>query len=185
MSRFLPVFGVFACVLAAMVPAPAHAQFWQCVTYARTQTAVDIRGNANTWWNQAEGRYARGKTPREGAVMAFRASRAMPLGHVAVVREVVSDREVILNHANWSRRGRVEMTARAIDVSEAGDWSAVRVWHSTSDAMGLRVNPVAGFIYPDAAPAPRIQMASLKTPRGSLLSDDVVHLASLELASGR
>lgn len=130
---------------ALMTAAPASAQFWQCVTYARSVSGIQIRGNANTWWGQAEGRYARGHAPKVGAVLAFEATRKMRVGHVAMVAEVVSEREVLLDHANWSRRGGVERSARAIDVSAAGDWSAVRV--QFGGAMGMSTYPTKGFIY--------------------------------------
>jgi len=180
-----PNFGAIVLALS-LLPAPALAQYWQCVGYAREITRVDIHGDARTWWGQAEGRYVRGTTPRAGAVMAFRATSAMPLGHVAVVSQIVSDREILLDHANWSRGGRVERGVRAVDVSQAGDWSAVRIWFGPIGDMGKRVNPVAGFIYPEAARGPRPEMTRgpllARTP---LLSRDVIQLAALELSSIR
>ena len=140
---------VFSCAL--MTAAPASAQFWQCVTFARSVSGIQIRGNANTWWGQAAGRYARGHAPRVGAVLAFEATRRMRVGHVAMVSAVVSDREVLLTHANWSRRGQVETGARAIDVSAAGDWSRVRVQYGAT--MGVSSYPAKGFIYADHAGA--------------------------------
>jgi hypothetical protein len=140
--------------LATAAAAPASATL-QCVPYARSQSGIDIRGNALTWWSQAEGRYNRGTEPRVGAVMAFRPTRAMPIGHVAVVAEVIDSRHIYLNHANWSGPGRIETRALAVDVSDNGDWSAVRVWYAPQSSLGLRSNPVFGFIYneaPDAAP---------------------------------
>ncbi|WP_425228457.1 CHAP domain-containing protein [Sphingomonas sp.] len=128
-----------------MTAAPASAQFWQCVTFARSVSGIQIRGNANTWWAQAAGRYARGHTPRVGAVLAFEATRRMRVGHVAMVSELVNDREVRLTHANWSRRGGVEVGARAIDVSAANDWSEVRVQYGSG--MGTSTYPTKGFIY--------------------------------------
>ena len=68
-----------SCMLIAATP--AAAQFWQCAPYARTISGVDIHGNANTWWGQAAGRYERGQTPKEGAVLAFESTRRMRLGH--------------------------------------------------------------------------------------------------------
>jgi surface antigen len=168
-----------ALALTLFTPTPAQAQYWQCVGYARQISGVEIRGNANTWWGQAEGRYARGKAPKTGAVMAFKSSGGMPLGHVAVVSRIVSDREILLDHANWSRGGKVERGVRAIDVSDAGDWSAVKVWFGPIGDLGKRVNPVAGFIYPeqsDEFAAPRVQMA-----RAPLIDKDVIQLAMLEL----
>jgi surface antigen len=180
-KRMIALLGMVAS--AMLFTAPASAQYWQCVTYARTITPVEIRGNAHTWWDQAEGRYERGQRPREGAVMAFKSSPAMPLGHVAVVSRVISDREVLLDHANWSRGGKVERDVRAVDVSDAGDWTAVKVWFGPIGDMGKRVNPVAGFIYPNAiAPKPAVQFASFDPKRHALLSNDVIRLAALEMA---
>ena len=125
--------------------APASAQFWQCAPFARAVSGIQLRGNANTWWAQAAGRYLRGSLPKVGSVLAFEATRRMRVGHVAMVSTVVSAREVLLTHANWSRRGGVETGARAIDVSAAGDWSQVRVQYGR--AMGTSSYPTKGFIY--------------------------------------
>jgi hypothetical protein len=173
-----------ACALAlCAAAAPAQAQFYQCVAYAREATGVTIRGNANTWWGQAEGKYARGKAPKPGAILSFKSMRGMPMGHVAVVAKVVGDRELLLDHANWSRRGRVERGVRAIDVSPEGDWSQVRVWYAGIGDIGGRVNQANGFIYPDRqvehAPV-EYAAAKPKTDRGPLLSRDVVQMAMLE-----
>jgi len=137
--------------LAGAAATPAAAVL-QCAPYARAQSGIDIHGNAGTWWDQAEGRYQRGDEPRVGAVLAFQPSRAMPIGHVAVVAEIVDDRHVYLNHANWSGPGRIERRALAEDVSANGDWSEVRVWYAPQHSLGVRENPTYGFIY-DEAPA--------------------------------
>ena len=157
---------VLAVGLIAGVATPAAAVL-QCVPYARAQSGIEIRGNAGTWWGQADGRYNRGAEPRVGAVLAFRPSRAMPIGHVAVVAEIVDDRTIYLNHANWSGPGRIERRALAVDVSEAGDWSEVRVWYAPQGSLGIRVNPTFGFIYneaPDAAPALAPTMIAAAAP---------------------
>lgn len=140
-----------------LVSAPAAAQsYLQCVPFARAESGVDIRGNAKTWWAQAASDYARGDEPREGAVMAFAGTRGMPMGHVAVVKKIVSDREIRIDHANWSpingRRGQIERNVRVVDVSDAGDWSMVRVWYAPIGDLGLRANPVQGFIYAGGTP---------------------------------
>lgn len=127
--------------------APALARPLQCVPYARAQSGIGIHGNAATWWDQAEGTYKRGSSPEAGAVLVFKSTAAMPYGHVAMIREVVDARHVLLDHANWSRPGLVERSALAEDVSEAGDWSNVRVWYGPSRALGSRQNPTFGFIY--------------------------------------
>lgn len=140
-------------VCALFLAGPAQAQFWQCAPYAREISGIQIRGNAHTWWAQATGRYERGHVPVEGAVLSMRSTARMRLGHVAMVSRVVSDREVLLTHANWSRRGGVEKDVRAIDVSPANDWSEVRVWYGPVGGLGTSVYPANGFIYSGHAPA--------------------------------
>jgi surface antigen len=129
----------------------AQQPFLQCVPYARAVSGVQIYGDALTWWDQAEGRYARGRVPRVGAVMAFRPYGAMRLGHVAAVSEIIDSRTVLLRHANWSpingHRGQIEDDVRAIDVSPDNDWSEVRVWFAPIRALGATHWPIAGFIY--------------------------------------
>ena len=144
---------VFSCTLmTAGIAAPASAAFWQCAPYARQISGIEIRGNADTWWGQAAGRYDRGHAPKAGAVLAFAATSRMRVGHVAMVSRVVSDREVLLTHANWSRRGQVETDVRAIDVSPAGDWTMVKVWFGPQGGIGTTAYPTRGFIYADHAP---------------------------------
>jgi surface antigen len=125
----------------------ATRPYLQCVPYARRVTGVEIYGDAHTWWDQAEGRYARGHEPKVGAVMAFLPGGSSKLGHVAAVSKIVDSRTVLISHANWSRRGQIERNVRAIDVSENNDWSAVRVWYDPIKAMGGRHWALAGFIY--------------------------------------
>jgi surface antigen len=154
-----------------MTATPAVAQFWQCAPYARQISGIEIHGNANTWWGQAAGHYGRGHTPQVGAVLAFAASSRMPLGHVAMVSEIVSDREVLLTHANWSRRGGVETNVRAIDVSDAGDWSRVKVWYGPIGGLGTSTYAANGFIYADRdedeqAPFAPMVIASANTSNG-------------------
>ncbi len=129
--------------------------YLQCVPYARQVTGIQIYGDAHTWWNQAEGRYARGYRPKVGAVMAFRPSGNSTLGHVAAVSRIVDARTILVRHANWSpingRRGQIEDNVEVVDVSPANDWSQVRVWYAPLNALGGSVRPVQGFIYPTAA----------------------------------
>lgn len=141
-----------ALLLSGLVAAPGFgAAVLQCVPYARTVSGVAIRGDALNWWDQADGQYKRGHKPKKGAVLAFRPYGPMALGHVAVVSKVLGDRRVLIRHANWSVPGSIEEDVLAIDVSEAGDWSQVRVWHSPTGQMGARTNPTYGFIYPARA----------------------------------
>lgn len=128
-------------------------RYLECVPYARSVSGIQIFGDALTWWDQAEGRYARGHRPKVGAVMSFAPYGRMELGHVAAVSRVIDSRTVLLRHANWSpiggRRGQIEDNVRAVDVSEANDWSEVRVWYAPIGNLGTTAWPVNGFIYPD------------------------------------
>jgi hypothetical protein len=151
LHRLMLALGLGA-MLALSSPAMAVARGpLQCVPYARSVSGVDIHGNADGWWAKAQDRYDRGEEPRVGAVLAFRATSAMPHGHVAVVKRILDERHVLLDHANWSGPGKIERKALAQDVSEAGDWSEVRVWYGPSQSLGLRTNPAYGFIYNDEA----------------------------------
>jgi CHAP domain len=145
----------FPLLAMALSATPAHALYegLQCVPFARALTGIEIRGDAHTWWGQAEGRYQRGDKPKVGAVMAFIPHGNMRLGHVAAVRKVIDDRTVLISHANWSTidgmRGHIEEDVRVIDVSEENDWSRVRVWYTPNSALGGNEWPLHGFIYPD------------------------------------
>jgi hypothetical protein len=150
-GSFRAVFAAALLALSSLIVTPATAGVLQCVPFARQASGIDLYGNAHTWWNQAEGRYARGHEPRVGAVLAFAASRSMPVGHVAMVSKVVNEREVLLTHANWSYRGGIERNVRAIDVSANNDWTDVRVWYGPIGNLGLRSNAARGFIYAQPA----------------------------------
>lgn len=123
----------------------------QCVPYAREESGVDIRGNASTWWSQARGMYVRSKKPDSGNVMVMRGYRNPGRGHVAVVRQVLSERSIIVDHANWLNSGEVTLNVPMVDVSPRNDWSQVRVWHIPTQSWGVRVYNVQGFIEPKPA----------------------------------
>lgn len=140
-------------VLAGLFMFNASAAFaqsggWQCATFARAFSGIQLSGNAGTWWDKAEGIYERSAAPAVGAVMVMKASgvHGMRIGHVATVSRVIGAREVLLTHANWKGDGQVERDVRAVDVSPNNDWSQVRVWHAPSHAMGLTAYPTYGFI---------------------------------------
>jgi surface antigen len=175
--NFRTVAARFALVLscAMLVAEPAAAHFWQCVPFARKVSGIDIHGNANTWWKQAAGHYARGETPKVGAVMSFESTGRMRLGHVAMVSKVVNDREVLLTHANWSHPGQIERNVRAVDVSPNNDWSQVKVWYAPSDGLGSSVYPVNGFIYADSDSS----AAVAKTTAAVLTADQKTDIANV------
>jgi surface antigen len=120
-----------------------------CVPYARQVSGIMVTGNAWQWWRNATGVYARGERPEAGSVLNFRPNGRMRLGHVAVVTQVVNPREVIVDHANWPTGegyGTVSRNVAVVDVSEANNWSAVRVELGREGNFGS-VYPTYGFIY--------------------------------------
>jgi surface antigen len=139
---------------AAITAPPGPEGFVQCVPYARAVSGIEIYGDAWTWWRGSAGRYGRGEEPRAGAVLAFRRTDRLRLGHLSVVTQVLGPREVLVTHANWGdsakTRGRIDSDIRVIDVSPGNDWTAVRVWNRRAGAFGS-VYPAHGFIYPQPA----------------------------------
>lgn len=181
-------------LLSGLTAAPVlGATALQCVPYARIVSGVEIYGDALTWWDQAQDHYKRGSIPKKGAVLAFRPVGPMTLGHVAVVSRILDDRRVLIRHANWSSPGAIEEDVLAIDVSDAGDWSQVRVWHSPTGQMGARINPTFGFIYPtraklhpftpDPALGSSLRYASVAAETGD--GEDGAELAPLPRAATR
>jgi surface antigen len=148
-------------LIAFAFAAPAAAQSWpgawQCVTFARQFSGIELFGNAATWWHAAVGRYEEGVVPRVGGVLVFKPFAHMRVGHVATVSEIVSPREIRVTHANWSpvggRRGQVEENVTVVDTSANNDWSRVRVWYGPLADLGRTDYPVYGFIYGHAAAA--------------------------------
>jgi len=139
-------------ILALSAPSAANAQtYWQCAPFARVFSGIQLFGAAASWWNQALGKYTHGAAPKLGSVLVFKAEGAMRSGHVATVTQIVSDRIIRVTHANWGgAKGRVERDVTVVDASNAGDWSAVKVWYGPINAVGQRAYPTYGFIYAGA-----------------------------------
>jgi surface antigen len=138
----------------------------QCVPYARFMSGIGLHGDAWTWWDQAAGIYARGNHPEPGAILSFPGIERMPLGHIAVVTQVLSQRKILIDHANWPnaivQHGAISRDIQAVDVSPANDWTEVRVQFGEGGPLGS-VYPVNGFIYGWTETGVRIA-----TPRFSL-----------------
>ena len=144
-----------AMVLSLSMGGIAQADsYWQCATFARMLSGIQLFGDAWTWWNQAIGKYSTGETPQAGSVLVFKRNGAMRDGHVAVVSRVLTDRVIQVTHANWSviegDRGKVEQDVTVVDVSPKGDWSQVKVWYDPIRDLGHTVYPTYGFIYSTA-----------------------------------
>src|SRR3546814_13417919 len=69
-------------------------------------------------------------SPRAGAVLVLGKTGRLRRGHLAVVAEVRSSREIIVHQANWLNGGRIHRYTPVRDVSKNNDWSAVRVWYT-------------------------------------------------------
>jgi hypothetical protein len=134
-------------VVTAMAPSvetPLHRLF--CVEYARMRSGLAVFGDASHWWDHAKNIYARLSHPVEEAVMVFSGSKRLRRGHVAVVTEIVSPRQIIVDQANWENHGEIDHATPVLDVSRTNDWSQVRVWDIHSGTFGAHVYAISGFI---------------------------------------
>jgi hypothetical protein len=123
---------------------PLHRLF--CVEYARMRSGLSVFGDARHWWDRAKNLYARLPHPVEEAVMVFSGSKRLKRGHVAVVTDIVSPRQIIVDQANWQNKGEIDHATPVLDVSPANDWSLVRVWDMRSNGFGAHVYAISGFI---------------------------------------
>ena len=117
-----------------------------CVEYARLRSGLAIFGDAKQWWSQAKNLYAEFTQPAVDAVIVFSGSKRIRRGHVAVVTQIVSPREIIVDHANWQNHGEIDRNMPVLDVSTGNDWSKVRVWDMNSSSWGARIYRISGFI---------------------------------------
>ena len=108
------VWGAFFFTSLILETEPSAAA--NCALYVRGKTGVALYGAAGRWWDEAEGRYARGHLPAAGAIMVFKRTGHMPSGHVAIVTKVVSANEILIDHANW-HHGTVSRGMSVIDTS--------------------------------------------------------------------
>ncbi|HWA89753.1 MAG TPA: CHAP domain-containing protein [Rhizomicrobium sp.] len=122
------------------------AQHLFCVQYARLRSGLAIFGDAKLWWSRAKDLYDEFAQPAVDAVMVFSGSKRIRRGHVAVVTDIVSPREIIVDHANWQNHGEIDHDTPVLDVSAKNDWSKVRVWDINSNQWGAHVYRISGFI---------------------------------------
>jgi hypothetical protein len=124
-----------------------------CVLYARAASTIDLRGDAYTWWDAAAGRYLRGADPEPGAVLVLAKTDRLQLGHLAVVRQVIDARDILVDHSNWAP-GRIITGMKVRDVSPANDWTALQFLNQSAGVFGATY-PAYGFIYAPAPAQPR------------------------------
>jgi surface antigen len=111
---------------------------------------VALYGSAGGWWDEADGRYARGHAPAVGAILVFKRTRQIPSGHLAVVARIISAHEILVDHANWYHWA-VSRGMSVIDTSPDHDWTSVAVMNPPSGTYG-RDYPTHGFVYPTSGP---------------------------------
>lgn len=121
-----------------------------CVPYARDKSGIQIRGDAHTWWWQAQGRFRTGNAPYPGAVYVLSQTQKLRHGHLSVVTRVLDSRHIEVTHSNWGSDKRTRSIIydrmRVEDISPNNDWSRARFWNKDTNAYG---SPYAasGFIY--------------------------------------
>lgn len=133
----------------------------ECAPYARIHSQVKITGDASTWWDQAQNRYARRGVPVKGSVMVLYNYAGPNRAHVAVVRTIVNAHEIRVDHSNWFNDGKIYHNDPVRDISTDRDWSLVNVFNLRAGLWGVKQYPVRGFIGPDRAE---------KRPREDLVS---------------
>jgi surface antigen len=124
---------------------PTAPESRQCVPYARYLSGINLQGDAYTWWDSAAGRYLRGQQPMPGAVLVLSRSNRLSRGHLAVVRQVIDARRILVDHANW-KPGEVTAGMAVADVSPNNDWTQLRFYNEEYQSYGS-VYPANGFIY--------------------------------------
>ncbi len=117
-----------------------------CAEYARVRTGFPVFGDAKYWWERAKNIYDRVAEPVAESVMVFSTTSRLKRGHVAVVTDIVSDREIRVDQANWMNKGEIDHSTPVLDVSPRNDWSQVRVWDVRSRQFGAHVYAISGFI---------------------------------------
>jgi surface antigen len=168
-------------VLTSLVVGPTPAKATNCVAYVKSVTGLDIYGDAWQWWGGASARYERGFAPAPGAVMVFSRTGRMHVGHVAVVRQIVGSREILIDHANW-HHGRVDRGVSIHDLSPNNDWSSVEVEWSKGVYGGPF--PITGFVYAPGTPPAAPIFRERQEPHLVEASNEMRH-GSVVLAGGR
>lgn len=113
-------------------------------------------GNAENWYGHSDG-YARGKTPKVGAVICWRKGQAGNssdgAGHVAIVEQVNEDGSIVTSESGWQSSAFWWRTART---NSNGNWGASSayvfqgfIYHPTDfdGTGGTNVEPITGNRY--------------------------------------
>ncbi len=127
-----------------------------CVPFARTLSGINLRGNAETWWDGARGIYERGAEPEVGAVMVF-------LGHAQAADGPCRRRVGNRQRPRDPDRPR-QLEAQPDQPEDERDRHfrgrrlvCVEVAYNPGEYG--RAYPISGFVYPREIAAP-VQLAS-------------------------
>jgi hypothetical protein len=110
------------------------------------RSGFPVFGDAKNWWGRAKDLYDRVAEPVRESVMVFSTTKRLKSGHVAVVTDIVSPREIRVDQANWMNKGEIDHSTPVLDVSVDNDWSQVRVWNVRARQFGAHVYAISGFI---------------------------------------
>jgi len=126
----------------------------ECVAFVADNGWGSLANNdAKDWWAAAQvnNEYQSGSLPRVGAVMVIDAwgdSGASKYGHVAIVKEIIDDKTILIDHANFDSADTVSLDRMVYDVSASpSHWQNIKIqWNDYNP--GGTTYPVLGFIYP-------------------------------------
>ena len=118
-----------------------------CAPFARELSGIAIYGDADQWWDAADGRYQKASRPVVGSVLVFRRTSRLRSGHVSVVSRLLTPRQVLVIQANWVQ-GELDEDQLIVDISPRNDWSVVRVWWPPTGQLGAYEYETYGFILP-------------------------------------
>lgn len=170
--------------LFCLLVANAHAI--ECVDYIKSNypayASMAGSGKAENWWSKAASlpdKFNRTNTPTAGAVLVFPHWSSNSAGHVAYVTKVLSNNEILINHANWNPvTGKVDggiYTNISVKDASNGKWTAVKMQYGAKNGVyGNTSYAVFGFISPKAAAIPVAKSLNVACSKATLLPGKTV-----------
>lgn len=114
----------------------AWGRFWE-IMGGDTKPSLST-GNAENWWGKTSDGYARGSTPKLGAVICWRKGAAGVgsdgAGHVAVVEKINEDGSIVTSESGWGSSSLFWRKTRKND----GNWGS----SSSYTFQGFIYNPI-------------------------------------------
>ena len=104
--------------------------------------------------------------PQAGSVMVLHDYAGSDHGHVAVVKTLVSPREIRVDHANWLNDGSIYVNDPVMDVSQDNDWSHGAGLQHQDRRLGRQGLSGAGLHRLATATPRRMMMARRPRPGG-------------------